>query len=334
MNAGGLSDFFSSHARARQHSLFAILRWVDAKNPNKPLLGRGLRLKDDVVRLCSQPNLSFQATEINCIEDHPTEPVSIIRHFIHSLLGPNGPLPLGLTEQVLEVSNGVNRRDFLDIFHHRMNCLLYRAWAEAEPVIGLDRMSGNKPSFPSRVAAVSGYLHAWETGAEDDLSIHFKLHHAGQFSRTVRTAAELKQLLQACLGLPCSIHQNVRQMLTLEDEDVVILGKKECRLANNFTLGKRVPDVQFGFLLVLGPLTQEEYDRFDTQKTQLIPQLHALIRNWLGLQYNWAIQLNIKSTSARPFRLGQGVRLGFDTWTQSNPSEQRVLKGVSYLSSH
>lgn len=333
MNATALSDFLSSNARARQHSLFSILRWVDAKNPHKPLLGRSLRLSDDPVRLCSQPNLSFQGTEISCIEDHPTASVLIIRHFIHSLLGPNGPLPLRFTEQVLEVSNGENRRDFLDMFHHRMNCLLYRAWADAEPVIGLDRIQNCKPSFPCRVAAVGGYLHAWETGTDDGLSNHFKLHHAGQFSRPVRSAAELKQFLQTSLGVPCSVLENVRQMLMLEDEDLVSLGKKECCLSKNFTLGRRVPDVLSGFRVLLGPLTQEEYDQFDTQKTNLIPQIHALIRNWLGLQWNWDIQLQIKSKSARKFRLGQGLRLGFDTWTQSQPNEQRVLHGVSYSSS-
>lgn len=332
MNAKPLSSFLPSNARARQHSLFAILRWVDAQNPQQPLLGRGLRLKDDVVRLCSQPNLSFQGTEISAIEEHPTASVPIIRHFIHSLLGPNGPLPLSFTEQVLEVSNGVNRRDFLDLFHHRMNCLLYRAWADAEPVIGLDRMRSKRPAFPNRVAAISGYLHAWETGADDALSTHFKLHHAGQFSRPVRSAAELKQFLQAYLGLPCSVLENVRQMLPLEEEDTISLGKKTCRLAQNFTLGKRVPDAQFGFRLVLGPLTQEQYDQFDTRKTELIPQLHALIRNWLGLQYNWDIKLQIQSKSARAFQLGRGLRLGFDTWTQSRPREQRVLHGVCYPS--
>ncbi|WP_051304937.1 type VI secretion system baseplate subunit TssG [Chitinilyticum litopenaei] len=317
--------------RAHRQSLFAVLRWVDAKNQDKPLLGRSLRAREDAVRLAHQPDMAFAATEISSIDEHPHAGVPVIRHFAQGLFGPNGPLPLHLTEQAWDKLHNhadTRLRDFADIFHHRMQCLFYRAWAEVQPVVALDR-SGDEP-FTRRIAALGGYAGP-ELAGRDALSDHFKVRHAGQFSRPVRSAHELRVLLVQLLGVPVMVAENVRQWLPLDADSCTALGRANSELGQGMVLGKRVPDVQFGFAVQLGPLTQDEYDRFDPASPRL-QQLHALIRNWLGTHYNWTVQLQVSTPTARRLELGRGVRLGFDSWLLPRSGQHPVLDGVKYCS--
>ena len=58
------------------------------------------------------------------------------------LLGPNGPLPLHLTEYArdrLRNSDDPTMARFLDLFHHRMLLFFYRAWAAGQPTVSRDR---------------------------------------------------------------------------------------------------------------------------------------------------------------------------------------------------
>ena len=63
------------------------------------------------------------------------------------LLGPNGPLPLHLTEYArdrLRNADDPTMTRFLDVFHHRMLLLFYRAWAAGQPTVSHDR-PGDRP---------------------------------------------------------------------------------------------------------------------------------------------------------------------------------------------
>ncbi|WP_348945246.1 type VI secretion system baseplate subunit TssG [Chitinibacter sp. FCG-7] len=314
---------------AQRQNLFAVMRWVDANNPDKPLLGRSQRANEDAVRLAHQPDLAFAATEISAIETHPVINVLVIRHFSNGLFGPNGPLPLHLTEQVWDKLHNhadMRLRDFADIFHHRMQCLLYRAWADVQPVIALDR--DDSQLFVARVGAIAGYAGT-ELVDRDALPDHFKIRHAGQFSRPVRSTHELQVLLRQLLNIPVKLSENCFQFLHLDTEQCTALGKHNNNLGQSMVLGKRVPDVQFGFSILLGPMTQSEYDQFDSGSISL-QRVNSLIRNWIGLHYNWRIQLEVLTPTARKLKLGQGVRLGFDSWLLPQKKNQPVLSGITY----
>ena len=70
-----------------------------------------------------------------------SRPARLLVHFF-GLFGPNGPLPLHLTEYARDRRrNHATRpsRASLDLFHHRLLSLFYRAWANAQPTVSLDR---------------------------------------------------------------------------------------------------------------------------------------------------------------------------------------------------
>ena len=56
-------------------------------------------------------------------------------------------MPTHLTEYVRDRARNAGDPTFarfLDVFHHRMASLFYRAWAVAQPVVSLDRDNGDR----------------------------------------------------------------------------------------------------------------------------------------------------------------------------------------------
>ncbi|WP_313651069.1 type VI secretion system baseplate subunit TssG, partial [Pseudomonas soli] len=66
-------------------------------------------------------------------------------------------LPLHLTEYMRERQRNhadPTSKRFLDVFHHRLLSLFYRAWAEARPTVSHDRPGDDY--WAARLAALSG----------------------------------------------------------------------------------------------------------------------------------------------------------------------------------
>ena len=69
------------------------------------------------------------------------DPAKLPVNFL-GLFGPNGPMPVHITEYARE--RQLNAHDptlvgFLDLFHHRILSLFYRAWAVNQKAADLDR---------------------------------------------------------------------------------------------------------------------------------------------------------------------------------------------------
>ncbi len=82
------------------------------------------------------------------------------------LFGPNGPLPLHLTEYARERRRHHSDNTlsaFADLFHHRLILLFYRAWADAQSVNSLDRPDGHR--FVDYVASLMNMGQAGPQGA-------------------------------------------------------------------------------------------------------------------------------------------------------------------------
>ena len=123
---------------------FEALRTAGVPVPRRaPLRQVAPRLADDPVRLGQEPSLAFAPSSLAAFD--PGRRTSILRGCRSSsfgLFGPNGPLPLHLTEYARDrLRNAATRpsRASLDLFHHRMLSLFYRAWADAQPTVSFDR---------------------------------------------------------------------------------------------------------------------------------------------------------------------------------------------------
>ena len=119
---------------------YQALRRIETLHAAKPRLGRAPRPIDEPVRLAQEPSLAFPISALSAFEaakgNRP--PRLFVRFF--GLLGPNGPLPLHLTEFVRE--RILHERDrtfarFLDSVDGWMFVFLVLTVAAAEVVVGL-----------------------------------------------------------------------------------------------------------------------------------------------------------------------------------------------------
>ncbi|MEL7451489.1 MAG: type VI secretion system baseplate subunit TssG, partial [Pseudomonadota bacterium] len=78
--------------------LLATLRRIDAIHPEAPGLGRSRRPAEDPVRLGQPPSMNFSVSEIESLEFNPESGRALLNSRFLGLFGPNGPLPLHITE--------------------------------------------------------------------------------------------------------------------------------------------------------------------------------------------------------------------------------------------
>ncbi len=296
------------------------LRRIECLSPASPRIGTAARPADEPVRLGQEPSLGFAPAALSrLVAGEDGRPPRIEQRFF-GLFGPNGPLPLHLTEYAygrqLQAGDPTFAR-FADIIHHRFLSLFHRAWAQAQPCVSLDRPAEDR--FGDYVGALAG-IGLPGVRRRDALSDFVKLHHAALLNRQVRNAEGLGQLVGSFFRVPVEVEQFVGHWMPVRDRDRSYLGTACCTLGRNTLVGKRVWGCQHKFRLRLGPLDLAQY-RSLLPGGQGVAQLQAAVRNYAGLEYTWDAQLMLKAQSVPPLRLGSGNRLGYTSWLGRRCSE-------------
>jgi type VI secretion system protein ImpH len=300
------------------YDFYDVLRRLDCLQRSKPRLGTALRPSDEPLRFGQETYLGFAPAPLGRLAEEPGRaPRLEVRFF--GLLGPNGPLPLHLTdyarERILHHGDATLAR-FLDVFHHRLIALFYRAWAQAQPTVSLDRPEEDR--FTTYVGALIG-IGAPQLRQRDAAGDYVKLFHAGLLARQVRNADGLAALLAGYFCLPVRIEQFVGHWMRLPGEDLTRLGRAGGGpLARSAVLGGRVWDRQHKFRVRLGPLSEVQYESFLPGGSAL-PRLVALVRQYLGFELDWDANLVLERRQVPPIRLGSKGRLGWTTWVGTRP---------------
>ena len=102
--------------------------------------------------------MAFAPSTLSAFEEQAGGRPPRLEQRFFGLLGPNGPLPLHLTEYARDRLRHHGDRTlvrFLDLFHHRLALLFYRAWAEARPTVQHDRPDEDR--FATYVGSLAGY---------------------------------------------------------------------------------------------------------------------------------------------------------------------------------
>ena len=121
---------------------YQAMRMLERVFDDAPGFGRSMRLSDDPVRLSQKPSLRFAPASLDEFSESEKGDYHKLSVRFFGLGGPNGALPLHLTEYVrdrIRHHDDHTLASFLDVFHHRMLSLFYRAWADAQPTVHYDR---------------------------------------------------------------------------------------------------------------------------------------------------------------------------------------------------
>lgn len=314
---------------AARMDFFQVLRLIENAHPQQPRIGASLRPRDDAVRFGQDPSLVFHPAMLDRYQRSTGEARARLAVNFFGLLGANGPLPIHLTEYVRDrLRNGgdATLRAFLDVFHHRLLSLFYRARASAEPTISLDRADAGQGVNGDRFSVFVGSLFGIGAPAlreRDDLGDFAKLHFAGLLANRTRPAAGLASILRAYFGLPLQIEQFVGHWMRLPSEVHSRIGRLEQgnRLGGSLVLGKQVWDSQNKFRIVIGPMPYHDYCRLlpggDSQR-----RLLAWVKNYAGLALDWDVRLILQKAERPALQLGGATRLGWSTWLASRPAQR------------
>lgn len=310
-------------------TLFAALRWVEASAPDHARLGRSRRVAEDGVRLAQMPSLRFAPGEITHIEPGLIEQGKVPRLYAEGfgLLGPNGPLPLHLTEYADErrrLHQDPSFAAFLNLFHHRLASLFYRAWADAEPAVEADRPDNRFFWF---LGALAG-LGSPGLQGRDSVGDRAKLHRVGRFAAMARCQEGLEDILEDHLGVSVRVVPFQARWLTIPEHERLCLGRGRPvgRLGWDASLGRRSWQCQFSFRVVLEELTRAQYEAFLPGQSGLT-ELGDLVRAYTGDEFRWDLELRLKPRQAPLLRLARGQRLGMSTWVGRH-SQERVARAL------
>lgn len=304
---------------------FTALRHVECLFKANPRLGQSQRPADDVLRLGQEPSLAFAPSTLAAFQPATAQYPARLQVNFFGLMGPHGPLPLHLTEyarQRLRHANDPTFACFLDLFHHRMLSFYYRAWANAQPTVNLDRPE--KDRFALYLGALCG-LGQTALRQRDALPDAAKLYYAGRLSPHVRNAAGLQAVLSDFFRMPVVIEQFVGEWLRLAPEQRWYLGiiNESGVLGVSAVTGATVWGCQHKFRLVFGPLTLRQY-RYLLPRAEGLQRLVAWVRNYVGDELGWDVRLILKQEQVPALRLGGAEQLGWTTWLAGTPGVARL----------
>jgi type VI secretion system ImpH/TssG family protein len=97
-------------------------------------------------------------------------------------------------------------------------------------------------------------------------------------------------------------------------------------------LGDFIPDRQYKFRIVLGPLDFEEYLKF-TPKGENLLNLVEWVREFFGRELAWELELKIKPETIPMTTLGGAQQLGWSTWIERTASSLPV-RGMCFEPEH
>ena len=307
-DAGAAMDFFQA------------LRLLENAHPDKPRIGASLRPRDDAVRFGRDPSLGFEPGAVAGFTPATGDAKARLAVNFFGMFGANGPLPLHLTEYARDRAR--NHGDhtlvaFLDVFHHRMVSLFYRARAAADPAVSLDRPDSDR--FADYVGSLFG-IGAPTMRGRDEIGDFAKLHFAGLMANQRRPAAGLVTILRAYFKLPVEIEQFVGHWMKIPLDGQTRIGMEDRgnRLGTSAVLGKKVWDCQHKFRLVIGPLDYDDYERMlpgGASMTRLVDW----VKSYAGTVLDWDVRLVLKRPEVPPLTLG-ARRLGWTTYLASGPA--------------
>lgn len=308
-----------------RYGFFQTVRRINCFYDDKPLTGNAYRPSDDPIRFTQEPYTSFAPSTIAELRIDDSDPYPRLSQRFLGLFGPNGPLPLHMTEYARDRSRHHYDHTFsafADMFHHRVVSLFYAAWAQAQPVVQFDRP--NEDRFAMYVGSLMGL---GPSSLRDLDAMHHvsKLGFAGHLSSLPRHVSGLVSLIKGYFDVPTQVREFIAHWMKIPKDDLLQLGESSMTgcLGQDTIIGERVWQRQDKFQVRLGPLSLEMYESF-LPSGKSFEALVSAVRNYVGLEYLWEVKLILKKEEKPVTCLGKSGALGWTSWLDSEQQHDHV----------
>jgi len=308
-----------------QYGFYQTVRRINCFYRDKPLTGHSYRPADDPVRFSQEPYTMFAPSTFSALEFFGSTQIPRLSQRFIGLFGPNGPLPLHLTEYARNRERNESDASFphfVDIFHHRIVSLFYKAWAQSQPTVQFDRPESDR--FTDYLGSLIG-LGFPSLKNLDSMHHLSKLSFAGHLGSLPRHVNGLVSLVQGYFGVKAKVVEFIAHWLRIPKQDHLLLGEDGLNgcLGQTTVIGERVQQRQDKFRLSLGPLSLDQYEAFlPTGKS--FDALVAVVRNYIGIEYLWEVNLILRRDEKPVTCLGKSGKLGWTSWLKSEQQLDHV----------
>lgn len=306
--------------RGNFHTLVAF---IERMAKAKVRVGGDGPVRDEPIRFRHDPSLAFSKSDVTELElsdgsDSSGKTFEITTSFL-GLTGTVTPLPTYFCTEVAQNlgDNGV-LQDFLDVFHHRILSLFYRSTSRYN--YATEFSSDGKDQWSERLLAFAGI----EIGTAEPAIPRWRLLRlmpllvrSGSSTWALRTA--LEDVLEDHLdGASIEIEQFVGNLVEIAVSQQIRLGVDNCNLGTTTVLGERAYDRTGKFNIVIGPLSAEAYNRFQSDE-----EVRQLISGTVGLfcrdplDYDLALVLGEETIPGLRLSASSPSKLGIDTFLGS-----------------
>lgn len=293
----------------------------------------------EVVRFKSRQSLSFPASEIDTIVfDNSKATLNQAQMFVNfmGLTGSNGILPYHYSELVLKrlKMKDKSMRDFLDLFNHRLISLFYQASVKYNLPVEYERKRLNQPDSvhtDTHTQILLALVGLGTAGMRNRLYTKDEtlLYYSGLFTKKVRTASGLKQIIYNHFSIPVNIQEFIGQWQELIDDVRTRLPAIDCPRGQNNQLGKSVMLGRKGwfaqgkFRIILGPLTSKELHNF-APGTTMLKALDEIVRFYVNFEFDYDYVMRIKRADI-PSRIQLSKNkqpiLSWNTWLSTRDNK-------------
>ena len=314
---------------------YAAGRLLQCRFPNLPRIGHSGSPAQDPVRFAQSPALDFAPSTIEAFrsKDPSRPPVIYSRHF--GLFGPNGPLPLCLTEYAHDriLHHGdVTFTQFCNIFHHRLASFFFRAWADGQKTVDMDR--AQTQCWHQFLGSLIG-IGLEQLLHRDSVPDHAKLCLSGRLVQQSRNAEGLEAIIQDFFAVRTEVHTFIGRWLKLPRNSVCKLGAtpETGKLGSTIIAGSTIWNCQMHFRLRLGPMKLSDLRRL-LPTGPSFKRLRDWVKLYAGDEFTWDAQLVLAREEVPEVQLGKAGQLGWTTWLKTQPferdAEDLVVAGSFY----
>jgi type VI secretion system protein ImpH len=331
-------------ANAPYYDFYYVVGVMERLTPDAVRIGGDGPYAEEAIRFRHDHSLVFNSGDISSVgwEDRPYAAEDLLekrsRRFevtttFLGLTGAVSPLPLYLAEEIAQAQNTAPvKRDFLDLFHHRMLSFVYRLGVKHDLAREYTRDATDR--WSRRILALAG-IDAWGTGGRPRYIEAWRLlrlsplltQGASASARTIELA--LLDVCREAIGdATIAIEQFQGDWTDLDPDQQMKLDQRNHALGVASVLGVKCFDKSGKAKVVIGPLG-ENFRRF-LADGDMYPVVVELLSRLTVEPISFDLELVLSQEARPPFHLGLpgAGRMGVDAWLSSRtgPSKETRLK--------
>ncbi|MFT6895908.1 MAG: type VI secretion system protein ImpH [Paraglaciecola sp.] len=280
------------------------------------------------MRFRPHASLGFPSADLKKIDLLTTPQGSKFRMEVNfmGLYGTTSPLPAFYTESIIgDSENESNRRDFLDVFHHRAISLVYRV--SGKYLLTNRIKPGLKDEVSNWLFSLIGFRGLMELEQLPLKRPNRLLANLGLLATQNRSAAMVAKIISHYFGgIAVNIEEFIERNVDISPQQRSYLGRSNTTLGEDLTIGASLKDRAGKFRLWLGPLEFSRFSDFLPSRDEF-EELVCLTRYLLQdpLAFDVGLVLDSQHTPQLNLRADNPCQLGWSAWLGKPPEDEKHI---------